>query len=299
MVEKMPNLVERTIDEKSYDPGSVLEKALPEIKEMEGNGEYVTTVIEGSRHAETQGAAIKGALAPQGEKDAFELGKGYPQDAKIIGFASSLMQGGFQRTLDTVNFALKGFREVAGDDKQTDVSILKKVGHDLDFTVTENPWPAAGKGPDGKELTIDQRMDGAPELTREVASKMAHWVKFLINSSFLSKNGEKNFYPMVSHFIMWEAFLKHAMLRIDKDGNRTEGFTSVDEDLGGAFGAAEPFDIIIETNDKKEIKEIKLVFKDPKRAEKFKDVKLLIDMEKLDELDKEYDKYGKAEKNKE
>jgi len=295
MIEQMPKPAEKTTDKENYDPAKVLENSLVKIKEMEGFGKNVTTIIEFSRHATTEGAEIKGALAPKGEEEARELGKTYPEDAsRVVGFGSSLTENGFQRALDTVDIALKSFKGITGEGRYPDLSVLEKMAKDLDFTKTKNKWPAQ-KDLEGKSLTIDQRMNGAPELTREVASKIAHWVKFCINSSLASKDGEKNFYPIVSHFIMSEAFLKHCMLRIDKEGNRVEGFENT-EDIGGSLGAAEPFDMIVQTGDNKEIKEIKLVFKNPERAEKLKDFELFIDMNKLDELDKDYDKYEQEEK---
>lgn len=291
-------MFKETLERKTYDPSKALYEGLEKIRrEHPELGRNVEVTIEIGRHGAKEGEA----LSELGKEQAAKLGKDFPSEAaRIVGYGSTYEKEGTQRAMDTVKIAVENAPEV----KNAALSNIERIGHDLDWTTLKNPWntepykralkEGPEKGWDKKQIEntgINETLKASPDSAREVASRFAHWIKFFINSAHISRNGEKNFYPVISHGIMPESFLKHALVRADKEsGEKTIGYEDLEE-IGGSFDVAEAMDISTKTDEEKNIEEIRVSFKNPGRAKLLEKYDLCIDKDMLEELDKEYEKY--------
>jgi len=289
-------MIAEMLGKMEYDPSLALNQGLERIKaEFPEFGKNVEIVVEIARH----GAKTKeGALSEKGMEQAAALGAKFPEASRIIGYASTLEQGGAKRALDTVRIAIENAPEI----KEKALASIERIGRDFDFMTLKNAWDlnifkkimaeAPEKGwtsEQAEDIGLNETLKACPEAVREVASRFAHWLKFFMNSSIITKNGEKVFYPIISHGIMPESFFKMALVRTNKDtGEKIVGYDDLIEDFGGGFSETEAVDFKAKTDADKNLSSIRVEFKNPERAKIFEGWDLSIDWDKIEELDKEY-----------
>lgn len=128
-------------------------------------------------------------------------------------------------------------------------------------------------------------MSEGEEYCRDIASRHAFFINRYLKMIEGLNNDTKVFYPAGAHGGCMEVFLQRCLKIKKKDEPEKIGFNDVSE-IGGSFRPSEGFFVDITTNENSE-KQVKLFMDDP---EKLKDVELTFDLEKIEELTKEYEK---------
>ena len=116
---------------------------------------------------------------------------------------------------------------------------------------------------------------------KEAAGGYAYVLDHYIRQTKKLKSGLRVLRPEGSHGGTMEFLLKEALVREDRDGNKTLGFSSLDE-IGGDIDPSESYTVRVATNEKSDLKELMVTFDDhpnrPKRE------KMYLDIDKVREL---------------
>lgn len=128
-------------------------------------------------------------------------------------------------------------------------------------------------------------MPEGQEYRQDIASRYAFFANRYLNMIDRLEDNTKVLYPAGAHGGNMEVFLQQCLKRKKKNREELTGFNNVSE-IGGAFRPSEGFFIDITTNDKGE-KQVK-VFMD--NTERLEGEELSLDLGKIEELVKEYEK---------
>lgn len=274
-------------------------------RETKEKGKNVKIVIKFMRHGER---TTEGELTDYGREitamRADESGI-KPDDfdaVKAIGSTAGLKgPTGMQRSLETADIYAK---KVAGDE------VFKSRGSEvLNYEMLKSPAPFDHMKvynsflPDNfKELSNEDKAKAAkvaqskilnlyfstdtPEArlaTQEVVGSFAYLIDRYIRMSKRLDSGSNVLMPAGTHGGTMEFLLQQALIYKDKDGVQHVGFDSLDA-INGEFDPSEAFDVILETDDKGDLKEVKVKFDNPNRSQG--DMRL--DIGKLEESRKYY-----------
>lgn len=115
---------------------------------------------------------------------------------------------------------------------------------------------------------------------KEIAGAFASIIEHYSRMSKRLKSRSKILLLQGSHGGMMEQLLQQALVRQDRDGNKTIGFKCV-EDIGGEFDPSESYNVDIRTGETGELQQIIVSFDNPERptAEK-----MYLDPDKLREI---------------
>lgn len=103
----------------------------------------------------------------------------------------------------------------------------------------------------------------AEQYLKEIAGSHAYVIDHYVQMTRKLKNGSRVLIPAGGHGGSMEPLLKYAMVR-EENGKREVGFKELEE-IGGAFDPSESFDVDIAKDGGGELKQLKLIFNDPKR----------------------------------
>lgn len=125
---------------------------------------------------------------------------------------------------------------------------------------------------------VDLNTPEAIEYKKEIAGSFAHVVEHYEEMAPRLNNDSKVLIVAGTHGGLMEFLLQQAIV-MEKDGKKTVGFSSLDE-IGGEFSPSEGYDVIIETDDQKNIKDLIIRFDNPNRPQG----NMSLDKDKLKEL---------------
>lgn len=257
-------------------------------RETKERGNNVRIVLKFIRHGER---TKEGQLTDYGRNiTVIRAGESgiMPEDfdaVKAIGStAGPKGPGGMERSLETADIYAR---------KVTDNNVFKTRGSDvLNYENLKSPAPFDHKTvynsflpADFEKLSDEKKAetakhaqkkilekyfaDKSPEgeaATNEVVGSFAYLIDRYVKMSKRLESGSEVLMPAGTHGGTMEFLLQKALVYKDKDGMEHTGFESLDA-INGEFDPSEAFNVIIETDDKGDLKEIKITFDNPARPQ--------------------------------
>jgi len=281
-----------------------------EGKESSERGRDVEIVLKFMRHGER---SPEGELLDIGRRITREKAaeSGHAAESfdavKAIGSAAGASKGVGMRAFETASIYAD---EIARDD-----AFAPRTRDALSYETVINPIPfdhdaiyARHLPDDFKSLSDEEKAAASlvahratvreefaldtPEaraFRRESAGAYAHTVNHYRKMTKKLNSGSRVLVPAGTHGGIMEYLLLEATVHTDKDGKETVGYTDI-EDIGGTFSPSEAYTVRIATDAEGNETEIVLSFDNPERPQGT----LRLDIERLNELDEEYQELHKA-----
>ena len=200
-----------------------------------------------------------------------ELYKTRPRD--VLNYETMVLEMPFDYLEIHGNFANEYIRDVLKSDKSFDDlsdDEKKEVSEYADAKSVEHLM----------SLETEEVANKLKEIAGSFAVLIQRYVRMMQEKL---KSNQKLLFILGSHTGMIEPFLAEVVIWRDKEGNVRHGATL--EEIGGNFNPSEGFDIILKTNPKGELEDVKMHFDNPARLG---NGVAYLNMEKINEVAKFY-----------
>jgi hypothetical protein len=130
----------------------------------------------------------------------------------------------------------------------------------------------------------------AEKYKKEMAGSFAKFIDKYIRMPEKLKSGSRVLIPAGTHGGMMEHLLYQALVMKDTEGKETTGLESID-DIGGGFDPSEAYNVFVETDEKGNLKALKVTFDNLNRSQG----EMHLNLGKIQELKKFYEELHKIE----